>query len=53
MIPENESIVELAECIKELVRFFKTCFDPLPPHLEGRLDAVYSKASRAKDRMDV
>ncbi len=52
--PEAESIVELAEAVKELVRVIK-CQDTLrgmPREFDNRLDALYQKASRAKNRME-
>lgn len=48
------SITELAECVKDLIRIMKLEFrvkDGSP--LDRRLNDIYKKASRAKDRMDV
>ena len=47
---KSEAIVELAECIKELCRIISSSTKYLP--YISRLDDVYKKASRAKDRMD-
>lgn len=51
----SESVVELAETTKELVRILK-CHDDIVlqkfgEQLDKRLDDVYKKATRAKDRI--
>ena len=51
---EQRSIVELAECIKELCRLLE---DAAPEGysqeaFKARLEAVYKKATRAKNRVD-
>ncbi len=58
MTNEQQAIVELAECVKEMVRIVKSFpnYDKLlktiqGPSIEGRLTSVYKKASSAKNRM--
>lgn len=48
------SIVELGESIKELVRviFTEHSITPGSP-IHGRLQAIYDKATKAKDRVDI
>jgi hypothetical protein len=57
-----QSIVELAETIKEFVRVIQAINDiqkqvspslAIPDYIAKRLNDVYNKASRAKNRMDV
>lgn len=57
-----QSLVEIAETVKELTRIVKCINDVqkvvspslvIPEHLVKRLDDVYNKASRAKNRMDL
>jgi hypothetical protein len=47
MAGEAQSIVELAECVKELCRLLKN----VVPEGYPRLEAVYKKASLAKNRV--
>ena len=51
--PESESIIELAETIKELVRILRlyAVLGKWPERIDERLEAVYSKLVRAKDRV--
>lgn len=54
MTDEQNSIVELAECVKELCRVLE---DVVPERysrdaFKARLDAAYKKATRAKDRVN-
>jgi hypothetical protein len=54
MTTEASSIVELAEAIKEIVRILQCApgFEELDPLLKRRLENVYLKSVRAKDRMN-
>lgn len=49
---EQESIEELAECIKELCRIHTTIETKLPDHIVQRFEDVYAKASRARNRVN-
>ena len=51
MMAVRQSVVELAECIKDLVRIAQLTTDPSPV-IQDRLLVLYKKASQAKNRMD-
>ena len=52
-IEATKAIVELAECVKELCRLLEDVTPREYPRgiFKARLDAVYKKATRAKDRV--
>ena len=53
MTEQDQSIIELAETVKELVRIIQCFpnFNRLSEHLKNRLGDVYRKASKAKERV--